>query len=234
MSRSFFAVFLTFFVFFTTANAQKAEVTVSLNEAFFDALLDSIYQNFDPPEFSLASNSAGGHTDYQNQPKSSALAFADSSTAIKNPYCSESIKILREMNNVRTAVHFRDGKISVPLAFSGGYAPPFVGCVDFSGWADATIDLEFDKDAQKLVALVHVNSVNLNGTGGIGGSLIARLLQGSIDKKINPIEVLTLDKLSFVFPVGKSGNLKMNAKSVRTEVGTGLVNVIVSYQFVKP
>lgn len=233
MSRSLFAFLLAIFLLSVTVNAQKAEVTVSLNEAFFDTLLDSIYQNFDPPEFSMASNLGQRRIEAQRTSRSNALSFADGSTTVKQPYCTETIKILREMNNVRTAVHFRDGKISVPLAFTGGYAPPFVGCVDFSGWADATIDLDFDKDAQKLVARVRVNSVNLNGTGGIGGSLIARLLQGSIDKKVNPIEVLTLDKLSFAFPVGKSGNLKMNAKSVRTEVGSGLVNVIVTYQFIK-
>jgi hypothetical protein len=34
-----------------------AEVTVSLNEQFFDSLLDAIYKNFDAPEFPLARNS---------------------------------------------------------------------------------------------------------------------------------------------------------------------------------
>ena len=63
--------------------------------------------------------------------------------------------------------------------------------------------------------------------------MIAKLLQGSIDRKLNPIEVLSLDKLSFAFPVSKSGNLKMNATAVRTEVGSGFVNVIISYQFAK-
>lgn len=246
------AACLAVFLLFTAANAQKAEVTVSLNEAFFDALLDSIYQNFDPPEFSLAQNAlnrrdAGAQISQKSKVKSknnaevlsfAFLPFTSSSASLrhsgKRPFCTETIKILREMNGVRTAVHFRDGKIFVPMAFSGGYAPPFVGCVEFSGWAEATIDLEFDKEGQRLIGRVHVSTVNLTGTGGVGGSLIAKMLQGSIDKKLNPIEVLTLDKLSFAFPVNKSGNLKMNAKAVRTEVGNGMVNVIVSYQFVKP
>ena len=87
------------------------------------------------------------------------------------------------MNGVRTAVRFRDGKILAPLAFSGSYNPPFVGCVPFSGWAESVIDLEFDQNSQRLIARARVLNVNLNGTGGIGGSVVAKLVQGSIDKK---------------------------------------------------
>src|SRR5438128_2585066 len=111
-----FAAGLAVFLFFSAVNAQKAEVTISLNESFFDTLFDSVFKNFDPPEFSIVENKTSG--------------------------CNESIKILREMNGVRTAVRFREGKIYMPLAFSGSYAPPFVGCVDFAGWAEANVDLE--------------------------------------------------------------------------------------------
>ncbi len=247
------AACLAVFLLFTAANAQKAEVTVSLNEAFFDALLDSIYQNFDPPEFSIAKNGVNrGDAEESNVKRKTEngkfrTAYFPLSTVLfpllssprsphrigKQPVCNESIKILREMNGVRTAVRFREGKIFVPLAFSGSYAPPFVGCVEFSGWAESNIDLAFDREGQRLVGRVHVLNVNLTGTGGVGGTLIAKMLQGSIDKKLNPIEVLTLDKLSFAFPVSKSGNLKMSAKAVRTEIANGLVNVIVTYQFLK-
>ena len=36
------------------ANAQQAEVTIQLNEQFFDALLDAIFKNTNPPEFPLS------------------------------------------------------------------------------------------------------------------------------------------------------------------------------------
>ncbi|MBK9768041.1 MAG: hypothetical protein IPP63_14020 [Chloracidobacterium sp.] len=49
MYRNIVTVILAVILFSSVAVAQKAEVTVSLNEAFFDALLDSIYQNYDPP-----------------------------------------------------------------------------------------------------------------------------------------------------------------------------------------
>lgn len=226
MNRTIFATCLAVFLLFTTANAQKAEVTVSLNEPFFDALLDSIYQNFDPPEFSIAEVSPKSKIQTL---KPNIYGFASG----QNPACNETIKILREMNGVRTAVRFREGKIYVPLAFSGNYAPPFVGCVEFAGWAESIIDLAFDKDGQRLVGRIHVLNVNLNGAGGLGGTLIAKMLQGSIDKKLNPIEVLTLEKLSFAFPVAKSGSLSIKATSVRNEIANGALNVVVTYQFLK-
>lgn len=195
-------------ILLTSAYAQKAEVTVSLNEAFFDALLDSVFQNFEPPQFPI-SNAGGSAT------------------------CSESIKILREMNGVRTAVRFREGKVYVPLAFTGNYNPPLVGCVEFAGWAESNLELEFDKTNQRLIGRIRVLNVNLNGTGGVGGTVIARLIQTSIDKKLNPIEILTLDKISFGVPIQKSGNLNMKAVSVTPEIGSGVVNIRISYEFRK-
>jgi len=207
MYKKAFAAGLSVFLFFSAANAQKAEVTISLNETFFDALLDSVFKNFDPPAFPIVENKSSG--------------------------CDESIRILREMNGVRTAVRFREGKIFMPLAFSGNYAPPFVGCIEFAGWAEANLDLEFDQNGQRLVAKARVLSVNLNGAGGIGSSVIAKMIQSSIDKKLNPIEILTFDKISFGFPVQKSGNLRMKAVGVRPEISSGVVNIHIDYEFLK-
>ena len=223
------------------ASAQKAEVTVSLNEAFFDALLDSIYQNFDPPQFSIAGNENNLGDGESQRAKPAGFvptAFAEGSPARTNKSgnlvaCDESIKILREGNGVRTAVRFREGKIYVPLAFSGTYTAPIVGCIEFGGWAEANLDLEFDRIGQRLIGRVRVLNVSLNGTGGVGGTSIARMLQGSIDKKLNPIEILSLDKVSFGVPIQKSGTLRMKALGMRPELGNGALNVVIEYQFLK-
>lgn len=201
-------VFVLLALFATCVSAQKAEVAVSLNEPFFDALLDSMYQNFEAPQFPIT-NSGGSES------------------------CSETVKILREGSGVRTAVRFREGKISVPLAFSGSYAPPFVGCVNFSGWADTNIELEFDRENHRLIGRAKVLNVHLNGSGGVGSSLIAKMLQSSIDKKLNPIEILRLDKLSFLVPVRDAGNLKLRASSMRPEIANGFLNVNIEYDFLK-
>lgn len=208
MYRKSFAAVLAVFLFVSFTAAQKAEVSVSLDEAFFDALLDSIYQNFEPPQFQLSESDGTAK-------------------------CSESVKILREMNGVRTAVRFREGKIYVPLAFSGNYNPPLIGCLEFAGWAETNIDLEFDRAGQRLIGRVRVLNVNLNGTGGVGGSVIARLLQSSIDKKLNPIEVIQLDKLSFAIPIQNTGNLVLKVVAVRHEIVRASVNVRVTIEFRK-
>ncbi|MEO7659229.1 MAG: hypothetical protein ABIV48_06410 [Pyrinomonadaceae bacterium] len=241
MFRKSFAACLAVFLFISTASAQKAEVTIVLNEAFFDALLESVFQNFEPPEFTLADHDPKRsvndlpQVNLRSYGKSSLFVENESPAAMasENSPCSESVKILREMNGVRTAVRFRDGKIVVPLAFSGNYAPPFFGCVDFAGVAETNIELAFEQNTQRLVGRAKVLNVNLNGTGGLGGTIIAKLIQTSIDKKLNPIEILNMEKLSIGIPVQRSGNLRMRAVNVRPEIGNGQLNVRVDYQFVK-
>jgi hypothetical protein len=212
--------------------AQKAEVTISLNEAFFDAALESIFANGAPLEFPIAKNENGSSTGKSLGP-AIAHSFAPRSPGGFGQACAETIKILREVNGVRTSVRFREGRILAPLAFSGNYNPPFVGCVAFSGWAESSIDLEFDQQAQRLVARVRVLNVNLSGTGGVGGSVVAKLVQSSIDKKINPIELFHLSKLSFAVPMKGSADLQMRATGLRHELQNGLINVVVTYEFGK-
>ena len=212
---------LIFAALTVSATAQKTEITIGLNEQFFDALLDAIYQNSPPPQFDLSSVRGSAGT------SSMSNAFAE-----RPPACG-SVTLLRENKATRTAVRFRDGKIYAPVAFTGSYNPPLVGCLEFAGYADTNLDLEFDRDSQKLVGRIHVLNVNINGTAGIGGSLIARMIQSSIDKKLNPIEIISLDKLSFPFTLPNSTSLKLHATGVRSEIAAGALNIVVSYEFVK-
>ena len=218
----------------SAAFSQKAEVTISLNEAFFDAALAALFANGAPLEFSIASTTQGSpELSLSNANAYSFTPSASPRLSSSNSACAETIKIHREVNGVRTAVRFREGKILAPLAFAGNYNPPFVGCVGFSGWAETIIDLEFDQNAQRLIARARVLNVNLSGTGGLGGTVVAKLVQSSIDKKINPIELFPLSKLSFGVPVRGSGELQMRAIGIRHELHNGAINVIVSYEFGK-
>lgn len=208
MMYKFAALIFSIAILCSSAYAQRPEVTVSLNEPFFDALLDGVFSATAPPEFPLTES--GGSAS-----------------------CSESIKVAREVGGVNTAVRFRNGQILMPMAFTGSYSPPFVGCVPFSGYAETVIDLEFEQQSQRLVARARVVNVNLNGTGGLGGGMIAKLVQSSIDKKINPIEVLRLEKLSFAVPLHNSGKLNMRAVGVRHEIRDGSLLVHIAYEFTK-
>jgi hypothetical protein len=78
-----------------------------------------------------------------------------------------------------------------------------------------------------------VREVNLSGTGGVGSGLLARMVQSSIDRKINPINILQMDRVSFVVPIQNSGSLRMRAVGIRHEVSAGALNVFVLYEFDK-
>jgi hypothetical protein len=192
---------------FQSVSAQKTEITIGLSEHFFDTVIGSLFQAGTPLEFAIGEK------------------------ALPASGCRESIRLQREIGGVRTAVRFRDGKIVAPLAFNGSYNPPFIGCVDFAGWAETAIDLEFDAANQRLVARARVLNVNLNGTGGVGGTVIAKMVQSAIDRKINPIEIIKLEKISFMLPVQNSANIKMRAVAVRHELQNGVLNVFISYEF---
>jgi hypothetical protein len=221
-ARILLSIFLVIAATAVIASAQKTEITISLNEQFFDSLVDSIYQNSPPPEFKLSS------TGSSSKQTTRANSFATSS-----PVCADSITLLRENKSMRTAVRFREGKIYAPVAFSGNYSPPLIGCLDFTGYAETNVDLTFDPASQKLFGRIKVLNVNLDGTAGLGGSIIAKMVQGSIDKKLNPIEIISLDKLSFPFTLPNSAKLKMRATGVRHQVVPGALNIVISYEFVK-
>jgi hypothetical protein len=205
----------------SAASAQRTEVTITLNEQFFDALLDAVFQNAGAPEFPLTSQS------------STSTVGIGSSYLPAASECNESIRLLREGSGVRTAVRFREGKIYAPLAFDGNYNPPFIGCVNFAGLAEANIDLEFDQAGQRLIAKANVYNVSLNGTGGVGGAVIAKMVQGSIDRKINPIEIIRLDKLSFPLPLKSDASVKMKAVVIKHEITNGSLVIHILYEFVK-
>jgi len=200
-------------------SAKTTVITISFTEQFFDTLLDAVFQYAPPPDISLAQN------------RDAQVRLGNSFVAAQPP-CSDSIKLLRENSGVRTAVKFREGQIHAPIAFSGNYNPPLIGCVPFAGLADAIIDLEFDQAGQRLIARARVQSVSLNGTGGIGGGIVAKMVQGSIDKKINPIEIVKTDKVSFLLPL-QNATVKMKAVGFSHDVSGGQLNIHVAYEFEK-
>ncbi len=212
---------LSLLVFVSGVSAQKTEISISFSEQFFEALLDAVFQYAAPPEFSLAENT---------QPKASRSRANAFSASVP---CNESIKLLRENSGKRTGVRFREGRITAPIAFSGNYNPPLIGCIPFGGVAETIVDLEFDQPGQRLLARARVQDVALNGSGGIGGSIVARMVQGAIDKKINPIEIIKTDKVSFVIPLQNSNSVKMRATGFAHGVVNGQLVIRVIYQFEK-
>lgn len=228
-------LFLVVFLSVSFAKAQQAEVTISLNEQFFDALFDAVFKN-GAPEFPLAlqredEKRRKGDGEIFTKVKFDSENQRPKTKDQKPTVCNESIKLQREIDGVKTAVRFRDGKIYAPIAFTGNYNPPLIGCIEFSGWAEANIELEFDNEKQTLIGRAKVLNVQLSGTGGIGSSVVTRLVQSSIDKKINPIQILQMDKVSFAVPIQNAATLRMKAVGMRHEIVNNALNVHINYQF---
>ena len=220
--KKIICVFLLIMFFCSSSYSQTSEVGITLNEQFFDAFLDTLFKNFKPVEFSVA------------KIKNEEVKFDTVSFHPRDQKCEQVIKLEREMAGVRTAVRFRDGRIVAPLAFSGSYDVPLFGCVDFTGWAETNVELNFDQSRQALLARVKVLNVNLNGVSGLGGGLIAKLLQSSVDKKINPTEILNVEKLSFLFPMeSMGGNLRLRATEMRPEISPGELKIRIFYELGK-
>lgn len=204
--------------------AQKGDIVVTLDEAFFEALLDAVFKDDRTIDFAQKEAAKG---------ESVGQAFAEGSSQAAVGKCDETVRLRREVKGKRTAVQLRDGKIYAPIAFTGTYDPPILSCIDYSGIADTEITLEFDQARQALVGTAKVRKVNLNGAAGLAGGVATRMVQRSIDEKINPINILGMDKVSFTLPVQDSVNVVMKAVGMAHEIADGAIKVRVTYEFVR-
>nr|MDQ3820761.1 hypothetical protein [Acidobacteriota bacterium] len=213
-----------------TASAP-AEVTVTLNEQFFNALLDAIFTRLRAPRYPLSLTS--------KEPKvseeSAALLLrppAFSPRYAKADTCESVVVLEREMGGVRTEVRFENGRVIAPLAFKGNYSMALIGCVNFQGWAETTINLNFDRQRQSLSARVTVRDIHLNNIPSLASGALVRLVQNSIDSRINPIEILQAAQLSARLPItGSGGALRMRATEIRPEVAPGALSLHIFYEF---
>src|SRR6185503_7643358 len=193
------------------AETPAAQATVTVNEQFLNSFLTAIFDNLNEPSMPLTVGGA-------------------SSTA----QCRSEIRLKREVNGVRTAVHFENGRIVGPLAFAGAYSSTLMGCIEFSGWADAEVMLEFDATRRALMARFHVREIHLNDVPVVLSGPLLNMVQGTIDQRYNPVELFTLDQLStrvVIKPAG--GALQLRAKEIRPEITPSALTLHIIYEFVR-
>ncbi|HEX8847200.1 MAG TPA: hypothetical protein VF791_21325 [Pyrinomonadaceae bacterium] len=211
-------------------NAPRAEVTVTLNEQFFNALLETIFTRMKAPSFPLSLASSEPDKAPAGVWESKAVTLSHSGP--KPDACESSVVLERETNGVRTAVRFENGRVAAPLAFRGSYSIALIGCVNFQGWADTVIQLNFDRERQVLSARVTVVNIELNNIPSLASGMVIRLVQNSIDRRINPIEILQATQLSTRLPItGTGGALRMRATEIRPEVVPGALSLHIYYEF---
>src|ERR1700704_5282046 len=139
------------------ASAPAAEATVTVNEQFLNSFLTAIFDNLQEPSMPLT---IGG--------------------AASNAQCASEIRLKREVGGVRTAVHFENGRITGPLAFAGAYSASYLGCIEFSGWADSEVSLEFNAEHRALVARFHLQQIHLNDVPAIANGPLLTMVQTAI------------------------------------------------------
>src|ERR1041384_1816365 len=182
-------------------NAPAAEAAVTVNEQFLNSFLTAVFDNLKEPSMPLT---IGGAT--------------------SSSECASEIRLKRELNGVRTAVHFENGHIVGPLAFSGAYNASLMGCIDFSGWADSEVNLEYDSSRRAVVAKFRLRDIHLSNTPAVLNGPLLGMVQGTIDRKYNPVELFTLEKLSTRVDIQPAGGaLQLRAREVRTEVSPAAV-----------
>lgn len=194
-----------------TSDVPAAEATITVNEQFLNSFLAAIFDNLNEPSMPLTVGGA-------------------SSTA----QCRSEIRLKREVNGVRTAVHFENGRIVGPLAFAGAYSSTLMGCIEFSGWADSEVTLEFDKTRRALLARFHVREIHLKDIPVVLNGPLLNMVQGTVDSRYNPVELFTLDQLSTrvnIQPAG--GALQLRAKEIRPEITPSALTLHIMYEFVR-
>ncbi|HEY0005949.1 MAG TPA: hypothetical protein VGB17_14300 [Pyrinomonadaceae bacterium] len=215
----------------------SAEATVILNEQFLNSFLEAIYTNLRAPSYQISIVGLTPPKDRQpilQDGQAVRDESVSSSHANAQGECASVIVLEREMGGVRTAVHFEQGRIAAPLAFSGSYSAGLLGCIKFEGWAETVMNLEFDRERQVLSARVKVQDIHLNNVPTLASGPLVTLVQNAIDSRLNPVELLQAAQLSARVPVAASGGaLRLRAREVRPEVVPGSLRLHIIYEFVK-
>jgi hypothetical protein len=193
---------------------------IVIREDFFNQVLATVFRDMNPPAFpvGLARNEAG----------EGGASFASFQAG---QACDGLLKILPEGSGVKTGVRFDDGKLSAPLAFSGSYNSAF-GCLQFTGWAQADLELRFDAAQQTVFGRINVETVNLDGVSPLISGLVTPVVQTTINNRVNPIQMIQGKQIALNMPIAATqGNLRADVKDVRAEVKDQALHLYAVYEF---
>src|SRR5687767_9457800 len=176
---------------------------VELDEQFFGALLDSIFRDLNKPTFPPAAGEG----------------------------CQNQVVIEPNAGDVKTGVLMRDGKVIVPLAFSGTYN--LMGnCQNMRGTAEAGMSFIFNAEEQTLYGQLNVAGVNVEGMAPLLSGVVTAFVQGAINQRVNPIVLMRGQQLTLAIPIQAAGGaLRAQARQVREEAKDGKLRLHVTYDF---
>ena len=190
-------------------------VVIGVEQSLVDAVMAATFSGLGTPTFQLGQN--------RDVPESFEHVLFQGG-------CTNQITLLPEGSGAKTGVQFRNGTIYAPMAFTGNYN--LGGCIQFKGWAQTSIKLQFDQEKQTVFGYVNVEGVNLEGVNPIANNFVTVFVQGAINQKVNPLVLLSEQQLSLMIPVKASnGAVKARAKDVRAEVLDGSLKLYLTYEF---
>ena len=190
-------------------------VVIALEQSLVDAVMAATFSGLGTPTFQLGQN--------RDVPESFEHVLFQGG-------CTNQITLLPEGSGAKTGVQFSNGTIYAPMAFTGNYN--LGGCIQFKGWAQTSIKLQFDQEKQTVFGYVNVEGVNLEGVNPIANNFVTVFVQGAINQKVNPLVLLSEQQLSLMIPVKASnGAVKARAKDVRAEVLDGSLKLYLTYEF---
>jgi hypothetical protein len=194
-------------------NASSAGTAViELKQDFFAPVIKAIVNNNNTPSFPL---NLSGQTD---QPVSEIA-------------CGK-ISLKPEGSGTTTALKLENGQILIPLAFTGNFNVPVVGCTEFNGWAQASLDLRYKADEKMVEGYINVQTVNLDNISPVAGGLITPIVQSTLNNRVNPVPVLRGDQIALKVPIKSSGTtLKGQVRDIRAEVKNNSLFLYISYDF---
>ena len=197
-----------------SSNAPAAEATIAVNEQFLNSFLTAIFDNLQEPAM--------------------PLTIGGASTQGPSAQCASEIRLKREVEGVRTAVHFENGRIVGPLAFAGAYGSSYLGCIEFSGWADSEVNLEFNGERRALVARFRLRDIHLNNVPALANGPLVTMVQTAIDRRYNPVDLLTLEQLSTRVNIQPAkGALQLRAREIRPEITPAGLTLHITYEFIR-
>lgn len=199
------------------ATAAPGTAEIVLRQDFFNEVLGSIFRDMRAPAFPLAA---------VEQP-ADEFRFEQAQAGA----CDGTIKLLQEGSGVRTGVRLENNTVSAPLAFSGSYNSLF-GCIQFTGWAQANLEMRFDSSQQAVFGRVNIETVNLDGVNPLVSGIVTPLVQSTLNSRVNPVQILRGDQIALKLPIASTGGtLQANVSDVRSEIRDNAMHLYVIYGF---
>ena len=206
-----------------SAGDPPGTVVITFDEKFFDTLLSTIFRDLSPPAFKI-----GGLREPQTFGGGVRFVAAQEGGG---GGCTDQISLAQEGSGARTTVSLKDGRIDVPLAFSGS-RNVFGNCMNFKGAAQANIALSFNREQQTLYGQINVEGVNLEGVSPLAGPFVTTFVQTAINQKVNPLVIMRGQQLTLNVPVEASnGTVRAQARDVRHEIKDGALRLHITYDF---